>query len=287
MLQSVTTVAIIAAGAMGSAVAARLTGHGLRVITDLDGRSPASRSRALAAGMEPADEAAIARADLILSIVPPAEAMPLAARLAPALTAASRKPVYVDCNAVNVATVQAIAALVAPTGAAFLDAAIIGAPPKPGTAGPRVHVSGEAAAAMLPLRDGGLDIRIMEAGIGAASALKMAYAGINKGLTALAALMVLSAERAGAGAALRAELAETEPVLLARFARVLPDMVPKAYRWVAEMQEIAGFLGDDAAGRQVFAGAADLYARLAADQDGDEVALLRAFAALGDGSRPS
>lgn len=282
-----TTIAIIAAGAMGSAVAARLTGHGLRVVTDLTGRSPASRSRALAAGMEAADESAIVRADIILSIVPPAEAMALAARLAPGLSAAARKPVYVDCNAVNVETVRDIAARVAATGATFLDAAIIGAPPKPGTAGPRFHVSGEGAAAMLPLRDGGLDIRVMEAGIGAASALKMSYAGINKGLTALAALMILSAERAGAGAALRAELAENEPELLARFARVLPDMVPKAYRWVAEMGEVAGFLGDDAAGRQVFAGAADLYARLAAAQDGDEVAHLRAFAALGDRSRPS
>lgn len=287
MTQSVTSVAIIAAGAMGSAIAARLTEHGVRVITNLDGRSPASRSRASAAGMEAVDDSALAQADILLSIVPPAEAPALARRLAPALNAAARKPVYVDCNAVNVETVRDIAALVAVTGAPFLDAAIIGTPPKPGTAGPRIHLSGEGAAALLPLRDVGLDIRVMAAGIGAASALKMSYAGINKGLTALAALMVLSAERAGAGAALRAELAENEPELLARFARVLPDMVPKAYRWVAEMGEIAGFLGDDAAGRRVFAGAADLYARLAAAEGAGEVAALRAFAALAEPPRPS
>jgi hypothetical protein len=99
--------------------------------------------------------------------------------------------------------------------------------------------------------------------------------------------MVLGAERAGAGEALRAELAETEPALLARFARGLPDMLPKAQRWVAEMHEIAAFLGDDAAGRQVFAGAADLYARLSgADEAGDRARLL-AFAAACGSSQPS
>ena len=53
-------VAIIAPGGMGAATAARLTHHGVRVLTDLEGRSAASVARAKAAGMEPADLAAIA-----------------------------------------------------------------------------------------------------------------------------------------------------------------------------------------------------------------------------------
>lgn len=282
-----TTIAIIAAGAMGSAIAARLTGNGARVLTNLEGRSPATRSRALAAGMEAADDAALAQADLILSIVPPADAAALARRLAPALAAGGRKPVYADCNAVNVETVREIADLVAPTGARFLDAAIIGLPPRPGSAGPRLYVSGAGAEAMRPLAEHGLDLRIIPGEIGAASALKMSFAGINKGLTALAALMVLAADRAGAGPALRAELAENEPELLARFARVLPDMIPKAHRWVAEMGEIAGFFGDDPAGRQVFLGAADLYARLSEADGAEEITALRAFAESAGSSRPS
>ncbi len=50
-------------------------------------------------------------------------------------------------------------------------------------------------------RDLGVDLRLNSGGIGAASGLKMAYAGINKGLTALAApggrLVVESRERGG------------------------------------------------------------------------------------------
>jgi len=282
-----TTIAILAAGAMGSALAARLTANGAAVLTVLEGRSPATRDRAVAAGMTDTDLPGLMRADLLLSIVPPADAEALAITLAPILAAAARKPVYVDCNAVNVETVRRIAGIVAPTGAAFLDGAIIGLPPKPGTPGPRLHVSGDAAASARPLRDLGVDLRVNTGGIGAASGLKMAYAGINKGLTALAALMVLGAERAGAGAALRAELAETEPALLARFARGLPDMLPKAGRWVAEMHEIAAFLGDDAAGRQVFAGAADLYARLSGPDGAGDGARLRAFAEACGSSQPS
>jgi 3-hydroxyisobutyrate dehydrogenase-like beta-hydroxyacid dehydrogenase len=281
-----TTIAILAAGAMGSAIAARLTEHGAEVLTVLEGRSPVTRSRATAAGMVAVDLPGLMRADLLLSIVPPADALALAAALAPVLTAAARKPVYVDCNAVHVETVRTIADRVAPTGAAFLDAAIIGLPPRPGAPGPRIHVAGDAVDAMLALRPLGLDIRAMTGGIGAASALKMSYAGINKGLTALAALMVLGAERAGAGEALRAELAENEPHLLAGFGRGLPDMLPKAQRWVAEMEEIGAFLEGDAAGRQVFAGLADLYDRLSRDEGADNAAILRAFAAACGSSQP-
>ena len=80
----------------------------------------------------------------------------------------------------------------------------------------------------------------------------MSYAGITKGVTAIAAIMVLGATRAGAADALIAELRESQPQLAARFAKGLPDMVPKAYRWVAEMREIAAFLDGDPAGAAMF-----------------------------------
>lgn len=273
------TIAVIAPGAMGSAIGARLVEHGARVLTALAGRGAASRARAEAAGMVDADLADLAAADILLSIVPPADAEALAHRLAPVLAAAPRKPVYVDANAVSPDTVGRIAEIVAGAGAPFLDGAILGLPPKPGSTGPRVYVSGDDTAPAMALRALGLDLRVCPGPVGAASSLKMSYAGLNKGLTALAALMVLAAERAGAGPALLDELAENEPALLARFAQALPDMAPKAYRWAPEMGEIADFLGPDAAGRQVFSGFADLYARLAAGSDDAEIAALMRFAA--------
>ena len=94
-------VAIIAPGNMGAAVARRLSEHQVGVLTSLAGRSEASVKRAHEAGMSAVEERALAEADFLLSIVPPGEALTLARRLAGVLTAANKKPVYVECNAVN------------------------------------------------------------------------------------------------------------------------------------------------------------------------------------------
>jgi len=276
------TIAIIAPGAMGSAVARRLNEHGARVLTSLTGRSEATVQRAAAAGMIAASDAEIVQAEIILSIVPPGEALALAERLAAAAAGAPRKPVIVDCNAVNIATVQKVAAIIAPSGARFVDAGIIGLPPKPAMKGPRFYICGEHAGALAVLRDLGLDLRLVDGPIGAASALKMSYAGINKGLTALGAAMALAATRAGAAEALRNELAESQPQTLARLATALPDMIPKAYRWVAEMREIAGFLGPDHPANLIFEGAARLFEHIAAEkeQGGKDIDLITAFAEM-------
>ena len=271
-------VAIIAQGAMGAGVAKRLHDNGIRVLTSLDGRSAASGQRAKDAGMVPAGWPDIAAADIILSIVPPGEALALAHHLAPLLKAANKKPVYADCNAVSPDTVEDIARVIVGTGCVFVDAGIIGGPPKAGYKGPVFYYSGGRSESIDQLNDYGLVIRALEGPVGAASALKMSYGGITKGLTAVGAAMILSAERAGVGEALRAELADSQSGLLAYFSRSVPDMFPKAYRWVAEMEEIAHFHGGGPS-QEMYEAIAALYQRLAADNAGEktEVGKLSAF----------
>jgi putative dehydrogenase len=272
-------VAVIAPGAMGAAVAQRLTENGVEVRTLLDGRSAASTARAAAAGMRPVNEAAVAEVDILLSIVPPGDALALAERLAPALARGNQRLVYADCNAVSPATVSRIDAVTAGAGRRFVDAGIIGGPPKPGAAGPIFYASGPEAVALAVLADHGLRVKTLDAPIGAASGLKMSYAGITKGTTALAAAMMLAATRFGVADDLRAELAASQPDMLTQFERSVPGMFPKAYRWVAEMEEIAAFAGEDAASRDIYLGIAQFYARLARDQAGEkaEIGQLRAF----------
>jgi L-threonate 2-dehydrogenase len=278
-------VAVIAAGAMGAAVGRRLGDHGVTVLTSVTGRSEATAARAAAAGMAAASDAEISAADFVLSILPPGDALALALRFASALSASNVKPIYVECNAVNPATVERIAAAIAPTGCAFVDAGIVGPPPKPSPAGsgreagPRFYASGEAASRFAALREYGLDVRVLGGAPGAASALKMSYAGITKGTQALGAAMLLAAARAGSAGALREELQFSQPEMLAWLQHFLPGMPAKAYRWVAEMQEIAGFVGDDPAARELFAGAAHFYERIADDfsADGKDVESLLAL----------
>jgi 3-hydroxyisobutyrate dehydrogenase-like beta-hydroxyacid dehydrogenase len=218
-------------------------------------------------------------ADIVLSIVPPGEAMLLARSLAPVLRDATCKPIYVDCNAVSPQTAVAIAVEVSTTGARFVDAGIIGGPPRPGTPGPLIYTSGPDAPAIDILAQYGLRISDLHGAVGAASGLKMSYAGMTKGLTALASAMMLAATRFGAAPALAAELAASQPDLLKYVTRSVPDMYPKAYRWVAEMQEIAAFAGEDTATRDIYAAIAALYDRLAQDAAGpkQEIGALDTF----------
>ncbi|HWL03931.1 MAG TPA: DUF1932 domain-containing protein [Xanthobacteraceae bacterium] len=272
------TVAIIAQGAMGAGVARRLHDNGLRVLTSLAGRSGASAARAAAAGMEDAPDSAIAGSDMILSIVPPSDAVALAERLAPALRAAPRKPLYVDCNAISPRTVPQVAAPVAAAGCAFVDAGIIGQPPADGYAGPVIYASGPEAGRLAVLRERGLDIRVLEGPLHAASALKMSYAGITKGMTAIATAMILAADEAGAADALRAELQSSfGPYPWAN--RQVNGMFGRAYRWVGEMEEIADFTGDNPATRDIYLAISHLYQQMAEDVagTGEAAARLRAF----------
>jgi 3-hydroxyisobutyrate dehydrogenase-like beta-hydroxyacid dehydrogenase len=270
------TIAVIAAGAMGSGIAARLTRNGVSVLTSLEGRSAKSRARAEAAGMQHADDQRLVEeVDMILSIVPPADAVALAERFADRLGGAARAPIFVDCNAVSVPTVIGIGDRLAQAGVRFVDGAIIGQPPQGGDRGPTIYLSGGAAGELASLSEHGLDIRVMDGPIGAASALKLSYAGITKGLVAIAATMILAADRAGAGPALKAELAASQPQLLERFAKTVPGMYSKAYRWVEEMHAIAEFVGDGFPESVIYEGAAGLYQRLADDVAGDRAAVER------------
>jgi L-threonate 2-dehydrogenase len=258
-------IAVIAPGAMGAGVAKRLTERGAKVMTSLTGRSAATVARAGQAGMVGATDEAIVAADFVLSILPPGEALVLAQHLAPVLTASNAKPVYVDCNAINPATVERVAAAIAPTGSPFIDAGIIGAPPRGNDAGPRFYASGPTAPRFAALREYGLDVRILDGPLSAASALKMSYAGITKGTQAIGAAMMLAAMRGGSAEVLLEELEFSQKDLLSLFRQQLPLMPAKAYRWIAEMQEIAGFVGDDPAARELYLGAAHFYERIAED----------------------
>jgi len=241
----VQTVALLSPGDMGSAVGRRLREGGLRVVTSLAGRSEGTRARAVEADIEDAGSlaAAVARADLVLSILPPGRALELARAVG-----RDAGPLYVDCNAVSPTTAQAIGAAV---GDRYVDAGIIGGP-----GAPRLYVSGPHATELAGLP---LDVRVLDGEIGHASALKMCYAALTKGLTALLTESMVTAEALGVTRALRAELADSQPEFLRSARSGLPRMVPKAYRWIAEMEEIAATFGAVGLTPLMLEGAADVY----------------------------
>jgi len=272
------TVAVVAQGAMGAGVGGRLVERGLHVITSLAGRSEASAKRAKAAGMVAVSDQECAQADFFLSICPPSEALALAEKMAVLIAPGNKKPIYVDCNAVSPPTKVVIGNAILKAGAPFVDVGIIGLPPKEGYS-PFLHASGPDAAKVGALNEFGIKVNVIEGPIGAASALKMSYAGITKGTTAVGSMMMLAAIRAGVADKLRGELERSHPAFVANFQRAVPDMFDKAYRFVGEMEEIADFVGEDKQAEQMYRAIADFYTRIAADHEGkhEETGALAAF----------
>jgi 3-hydroxyisobutyrate dehydrogenase-like beta-hydroxyacid dehydrogenase len=278
------TIGIISAGAMGSALGARLNSQGLRVLTSLEGRSGASRSRAKAAGMlDASDDQIMEEASVIFSIVPPAQAIIVAQRFCTKFSNKSVGKLYVDCNAISVAKIIEIEQLFSTTGVCFADGGIIGPPPRKDEEGPRLYISGvlssDASNWLKQIKQSGVDIRFLEGPVGTSSALKLSYAGITKGITALGACMILAAERAGSGKFLKEELLASQPQIMTRLSKSLPEMYSKAYRWVDEMESISEFIGDTFPENNIFVGAAALFERISNDFSGggDECAVMDKF----------
>ncbi len=285
-------IALIGAGEMGAAVGARLKQHGARVLTSLKGRSGGSEARVLRSGLEVIDDdlRLVRDADVVLSIVPPGAALEVAERFRVPLQNATRNPIFADCNAISPATARRIGQVLIGSRCRYVDAGIIGGPPPAdrSATGPRFYASGDCACEFARLAEFGLDIAVLDGPIGAASGLKLSYAGITKGLIAVGSAMIAAAARDGLADALRGELARSQPQILARLERQVPAMLPKAYRWVAEMEQIAEFLGGEDRGSSMYLGAARLYERIAAElergDDTDPVRSLRDFCAT---SKPS
>lgn len=258
------TIAVIGNGEMGTAVALALSRGGARVVTSLRGRSEASRERAMASGAHIVedDEELVGQAGVLLSVVPPGQAKAVAERFLGPLTRQGPALLYADCNAIAPATAGEIGALLASRGVRYVDASIIGPPRFDRThhGHARIFASG-AAAGQLAAVGARYDIDIVAMGgpVGAASAIKMCYAGLTKGLTALGAAVGVAAARYQVEGMLKAELARSADGILRHLSGTIPAVSRKAYRFVAEMEEIAKTMEQAETGATIYTGMAQLY----------------------------
>jgi 3-hydroxyisobutyrate dehydrogenase-like beta-hydroxyacid dehydrogenase len=180
-------VGIMSPGDMGSAIGKVLSDAGLNVITCLEGRGNITRLRAQEAGMH--DVASLDRlvseSELILSVLVPSQALTMAQSIADSVRRTGRHPAYADLNAIAPQAAKRINTVMTGVGVVFVDAWIIGSPPKAGRSSTWVYCSGPDTTALESLTESGLDVRRVGSDIGQASGLKMVYAASTKGITAL------------------------------------------------------------------------------------------------------
>ncbi|AKH42095.1 3-hydroxyisobutyrate dehydrogenase-like beta-hydroxyacid dehydrogenase [Altererythrobacter atlanticus] len=271
------SIAVIGAGAMGSGVAKRLHDKGCEVLTLLGGRSNATRERAAHAGMQDATLEQIASAELILSIVPPAQAVAVVEALAPVF-AGGNGPIFCDANALPPEAKKDLASRVERLGGQMVDGGIIGGPPADGYDGPHLHLCGEGAEQVADmLCRYGIDARVLPGPIGTAAALKTCFGAINKGIIGLTTAMLLAAQRHGAAEELRKEMDWMLGWLIERQRVAIPKMYPKAYRWDSEMHGISDFLSsEDPAAAKIWEGLGEFYTdRARAQEAGEELEALK------------
>jgi 3-hydroxyisobutyrate dehydrogenase-like beta-hydroxyacid dehydrogenase len=234
-------VGLLFPGEMGAAV-----GNAARaeVIWASEGRSEATRRRAVAFRDAGSVEELVRESDIVLSICPPA----IAEEVARQVFDLGFDGLYVEANAISPERMRRIAAL----DARVVDGSIIAA------RGINLYLAGEGAEHVAELFDSGeVEAIALDAPVGAASALKMAFGGWNKIGIALTSQAHAIAQAYGV-----TEQLETEGVPADR----LQWVADRAWRWAPEMEEIADLCRELGLSEGIPRGAADFYRELSEER---------------------
>jgi len=268
---SIESVAILSPGDMGHAIGQLLKEHEMRVLTCLAGRSERTKELSNKAGIEdvPNLNELVEQSDVVMSVTV-SEAVPgLCNEIADAVKATCTDLLFAECNAIAPSLSAEMQKVLNEGGARYVDASIIGGPPRNGSS-PRLYVSGDNAADMEQLREFGLDVRNLGGHLGRASGIKMCYAAMTKGTTALHTELMIAAEKMNLREELMAEFANGQQPAITRMEGWIPAMPAKSRRWVSEMEEIEATFRELGLTPNIFKGVAEMYRMIGATHLGDE-----------------
>ncbi len=233
-------IGIMSLGEMGFHWAKLLRSRGVEVLTYDKDRGVTSRQRGENAGVKsmPSMEQLVSDAELIVSIVIPSAAKSVAEKVAAAVHKSGRKNLlFLDANAISPMTADDIAAILAPTGVSFVDGCIIGSATRIGK-GTIVYASGGEAARIRDLEAFGIPVRVLGSNTNQASAFKVVYAGLTKGLQGLFCELLMGAQRFGLMSEIRAQYEESFPGLLDKVSSSIIGLRIHAARRAEEMDEL-------------------------------------------------
>ena len=210
----------------------------------------------------------VEEADLVMSILVPSEAISVAREAAAAMKRTGASPAYADCNAVSPDTARELGGIIEAAGGRFIDAGIIGGPPGSGSP-PRFYASGPHEAVIGELDGKGIIVPLLGGDVGRASAIKMCYASLTKGVSALQTAALVAAYRLGLSSELEEEMSSSQANVLAQMQSVI-GLPGKAFRWVGEMEEIAATFESVGVTGNFHHGAAEIFRMVADSPLGDE-----------------
>ncbi len=233
-------IGILSIGEMGYHWARVLTSHGVRVLTYAQDRSETTRKRAENIGVEcvPSLPALVKNADLIVSIVVPSAAKGVARKVAKAAAQTGvTNLLYLDANAISPMAAEQIGKVLARGNVEFVDGCIIGSASKIDK-GAVSYVSGPQASRVEQLQAGGLTVKVLGPAVAQASAFKVVYAGLTKGLQGLFVELLMGAQRFGLLDEIIKRYEESFPGLLDKIAPSIIGLRIHAGRRAEEMVEL-------------------------------------------------
>ncbi len=257
------TIGIMSPGDMGHAIAGVLAGKGHRVVTVLSGRSELTKTRAERAGMKDVADltALITESEFIFSILPPELAADLAENIATAVKESGESAIFVECNAISPDTTLAIEATLKAAGVAMINAGIVGPPPGKGPM-TNIYVSGTDRDLISFIDGDGIKFMPMEGDITKASAIKMCYAGLTKGMMTLYTGALVTAELLGISEEFQSEVADTQKYHWEAMNKRVSQYACDAGRWAGEMDQISATFGSAGITPNLHKGAADIFRML-------------------------
>jgi 3-hydroxyisobutyrate dehydrogenase-like beta-hydroxyacid dehydrogenase len=229
-------VALLGLGEAGAVLAADFVAAGLVTV----GWDPSPAREVAGVVVAGSAAAAVADADVVLSVNSQRSAVGAAQSVVSVLSA---RHLFADLNTTSPAVKREIAAVVAPTGAAFADVALLAPVPGRGVRTPSL-VSGPGAARFASIFSAlGMPVTQLDGDPGDAAARKLLRSVFMKGLAAAIVESLAAAEAAGCRAWLWNEIAETlEHADRALLDRLVAGSTAHARRRTDEMEAAAEFL---------------------------------------------
>ena len=233
-------IGILSIGEMGYHWAKILTGRGVEVLTYVKDRSETTRQRAENVGVKCVSSITtlVGDADVIVSIVVPSAAKRVATKVAKAVTKSGRRDlVYLDANAISPMTADAIGQVLQSSGVNFVDGCIIGSATKMDK-GAVIYVSGPQAAKIQELEPYGFSVKVLGPTVAQATAFKVVYAGLTKGLQGLFVELLMGARKFGLLDEISKRYEESFPGLLDKVTSSIVGLQIHAARRAEEMDEL-------------------------------------------------
>ncbi|NML69011.1 DUF1932 domain-containing protein [Chryseobacterium sp. RP-3-3] len=256
-------IAVLFPGDMGTQIAKALIDHNFKVITASEGRSAKTLENIQKSGITDTHylQDTIEQADVVLSLTSPEGSFKMAERIISCLKATSNRPLYVDLNSNTPALASSIEDLFSAVDVPFVNGAVMGASKDiPDHAvlvvsGIYRHLFINLFAPVFKIKDAGEKTE-------AASAYKLLFSMVNKGMNALFFETMTAAAHFGILDELNESLQEFLPGTYQDLIKTTPTYPQHIVRRIDEMKGLAEMLESENLPNIIASGTAQTFERV-------------------------